>query len=144
MNEEGLTNRKLRLLQFLHDQDEFPKGHVWPRWTLELFTKVDKREKDLYDLFFFLTANGLSPESASDWVLALDYRNGRLVLNQRLREKRQAQIVRLKKRAYSRELFIGPDEKKIKNLTTGYVMNMKDTVDWLNEREKAKNEMKNF
>ena len=75
MQRGALTPRETRIIEYLHaaQEDFFPLGK-WPAYLIDLILKPHKDNRERYTLFYFLTGNGLNPETARLWTLLLDVR----------------------------------------------------------------------
>lgn len=66
------TRREARLRNYFMKQDTFYPISQWPQWVQNDVTLEHKTNRNRYNLFFFFASNGLDPEVAKDWVLAVD------------------------------------------------------------------------
>lgn len=62
-----------RYWQFLNTQDVFFQIRLWPLWAQRLILLPHKSDSQMYNLFFFLNANGLLPGLCKAWIIAYDY-----------------------------------------------------------------------
>lgn len=74
-----LTPREARLWQFFsgtgkNGQDLFFSAREWPDYLVSMALLEHKNHRERYRLFLFLTANGLHPDLAEDWVRMTDIR----------------------------------------------------------------------
>jgi hypothetical protein len=76
MASEG-RKRRARLRSAFNADDTanvFWRVELWPDWARENALSPHLRRGDRYSLFWWLTANGLEPTIAREWVLATDAR----------------------------------------------------------------------
>lgn len=64
--------RQARIHFYVNSSDAFYPTQEWPRWAQEQLYKQHKSNPERFNLFFFLTANGLEPHIAGTWVLMTD------------------------------------------------------------------------
>jgi len=67
------TPREARVWNYLNGDTPFWEIRVWPQYLQALALKEHKVNRERFTLYFFLTANGLDPKLARDWVLMTDY-----------------------------------------------------------------------
>jgi len=68
--EDRITNR---WWQYLDRQDIFWKISLWPVWAQTDILLPHKNDSEMYNLFFFLNANGLLPGLCKQWIMGMDY-----------------------------------------------------------------------
>jgi len=62
-----------RYWQYLNQQDIFFPISLWPLWAQKLILLPHKSDSQMFNLFFFLNANGLLPGFCKAWIVAFDY-----------------------------------------------------------------------
>lgn len=69
--------REARVWNYLN-KDMLPFWQIrdWPEWLQRLAMEKHKDNRQRYNFFFFLVANGLDPSLASEWTLMTDVVNG--------------------------------------------------------------------
>jgi len=67
-----LTPREVRLIEYFHGQDFFFRLGSWPPYLQDMILLPHKDNRQRFTLFFFLTGNGLDPDTAATWVKGLD------------------------------------------------------------------------
>jgi len=114
------TPRAGRLIQWLYvyNTDIFT-GDKWPRWALlDFVTPPNERSEDrTYVYFSFLVSNGMSPESASDFMLMIDANPLDTPIRVQPKRKLLKRLTSLVARATSGTL----KTPKMKDMNLGYV-----------------------
>lgn len=113
--------RQGRLWNFLNKGIDFYPIRYWPKWAIEnlLAKGTEKHNEGRFGLFFFLVANGLSPELAGLYVLAEDVvvrEDGvpHIVLTGH--QKAHVHVAGMKRQAWENKLFLG--RKQVLNMET--------------------------
>lgn len=123
-----LTPREVRILDYLHSvQDVFPRVTEWPEWAIRSIVKPHRNNRERYNLFFFLTGNGLNPEIAADWTLLIDCRPDRFGYPRPVKSlgydaSAQQQMEQMKQQIAQGTFFQG--RKRMLDLVLGYVVDM--------------------
>jgi len=112
-----------RYWQFLNNQDVFFHIRLWPVWAQRLVLVPHKNNDQMYNLFFFLNANGLLPGLCKSWIIAFDYdwRLKRLV-DGVYSPKEITEINRVMVKAYNGTLLQG--KKRVFDIIQGRPVNM--------------------
>jgi len=123
----ALTPREVRIIEYLHSvQDVFFRYGSWPQYLRDLLLKPHRTNRERFTVFFFLTGNGLDPETAGRWTLLIDARPKIYgVLTPRVGqydESAHKQIEQLKQQIATGTLFKG--DKPIMDLVAGRVQKM--------------------
>jgi hypothetical protein len=104
MSAEG--RRIARIRNYLNKQDLFWSYREWPEWARITVTKAHKRNSERYNLFVFLTMNGLNPEHAARWARMTDVRNGFQIIED-IRDKTDRHVDQMKRQLEDGTLFLG-------------------------------------
>jgi len=112
-----------RYWQFLNTQDTFFQIRLWPLWAQRLILLPHKSDSQMYNLFFFLHANGLSPGFCKAWIIAYDYdwRSKELVKGA-YSDKEILDINKVMVKAYNNQLLQG--NKRVYDIVEGRPVNM--------------------
>nr|QXP07766.1 MAG: hypothetical protein [Arizlama virus] len=112
-----------RYWQFLNTQDVFFQIRLWPLWAQRLILLPHKSDSQMYNLFFFLNANGLLPGLCKSWIIAFDYdwREKRLV-DGVYTPKEIIDMNKVMVKAYNGTLLQG--NKRVFDITLGRPVNM--------------------
>ncbi len=97
-------------------QDSFWPISQWPAWAQQLFLIQHKNDSQVYNLMFFLLANGLVPFMALKWALMADTRNGEPVMGT-YSNKELNDAARITQRHISGDLYQG--KKKVFDMYQG-------------------------
>lgn len=68
--------REARVWNYINRQDLFWHMSLWPEWAQTAMLMEHKTYDRRYDLIYFLTANGLDPDVALEWITCRDVVNG--------------------------------------------------------------------
>lgn len=114
-----VSARTARLWNYLNRGEDFFPIRLWPTYLAEMMMLEHKKNRDRFTLFFFLTGNGFEPTMARDWVLASDFKDGRVILGtyDPSAYKHMSQLI---EQARSGTLFNG--DKKIMDMNLGRVI----------------------
>ncbi len=73
MDKATLSVKQHKVWYFLdHVQDSFWPISQWPQWTQFIAMIPHKNDSQVFNLMFFLLANGLYPQKAMQWALMAD------------------------------------------------------------------------
>jgi len=118
--EELVTNR---FWQYLNRQDTFFHVQHWPLWAQRLILLPHKNDNQMFNLFYFLHGNGLSPGFCKAWIMAYDYDWAKKALIEGTYTKKEVlDINKLMVKAYQGELLNG--KKRVYDLIDGRPVNM--------------------
>lgn len=123
----ALTPRETRIIEYLHSvQDEFFRYGTWPEYLRDLMLKPHRTNRERFTVFFFLTGNGLHPDTAGRWTLLIDARPNVYGTLQPIvghyDESAHKQIEQLKQQLATGTLFNG--SKPMMDLVAGRVKKM--------------------
>jgi len=76
MNRAANNRRQAHMRRFLNDAEWFYPLREWPDYLQGIGTSLHRDNRERFTFFFFLTANGLAPDVAAEWVLMDDVING--------------------------------------------------------------------
>lgn len=68
-----------RLAIYLNNNDLFFRYDVWPEWAQERILLPHKDDKIRFQLLLFFLCNGLDPDMAIRFTMAVDYVGGHLI-----------------------------------------------------------------
>lgn len=91
----------------------------WPEWIQTLALTLHKDNRQRYNYFFFLVANGLDPSLASEWTLMTDYVNGTILSNGYDNVAHHQVFVQMPVQHQTGQLYQGT--KQMMNMVTGRV-----------------------
>jgi len=117
------------LVKYFNEQDAFFPYREWPEWAQKDMVLCHKNRNQAYNLFYFLTSNGLAPEQARTWVMAKSHLNGHFqnpIRGDKYDDNRIADFAGLVAKAKSGALFAKP--KKIMDMVTDKVSVMPISV----------------
>ena len=108
-------------------KDVFWPLRTWPQWAIDSFLSGHLNNRERYNLFFFLAANGMEPELAGKMTSATDAtrtaENTAVLLSSGYDNAAVHQmLVQLPQQASSGELFRG--DKLMMDMTLGRVTRM--------------------
>lgn len=120
MSEEFATHR---YWQFLDTQDIFFRISLWPLWAQRLVLLKHKSDSQMFNLFFFLNANGLTPGYCRGWIIAYDYDwQRKTLINGEYSQKELVDINKVMVKAYNGTLLQG--NKRVFDLVERRPVNM--------------------
>lgn len=115
------TEREIRVVEYLQQQDEFYKWVRWPEYLRSMSLLDHKSNRDRFTLFFFLTANGLNPDTAEQWVTMSDV-VGATIIAGHYDASAWRQMAQLKNQSLDGSLF--GKKKRMMNMELGRVTEM--------------------
>jgi len=119
-----LTQREARVWNFLNAQDDFFPIRSWPAWLQDIALSEHRNNRDRYNYFFFLVANGLQPTLAGEWTLMNNVEKtghgGMVAVSQGYNDHARRQVTQMIQQLGAGCFFTG--KKKMMDLASGKVI----------------------
>lgn len=121
-----INARQARVWNYLARQEFFFPIKDWPSWAQQAILMEHKYNSERYQLFVFLTNNGLGPEMSGELILMKDYRNNTIIFGDYDSVAYNQVMVQMPAQLANGTLWKG--HRKNFDIATGKVTS--DTLDW--------------